>query len=105
MITKKQINLLVDTIAKKFNTTKIFLFGSYAYGKPALESDLDICVITDLGNKRKIELMRDIRREINLYFQISVDILLYDSNEFNKRSIHPATLEYKIIKQGILLNG
>lgn len=105
MITKKQINILADTIAKKFSTRKIFLFGSYAYGKPQFESDLDICIITDLGNKRKIELIRDIRREINLYFQIPIDILLYDNNEFNERSIHPATLEYKILKQGILING
>ena len=93
MITKKQIKILADTIAKKFSTRKIFLFGSYAYGEPESESDLDFCIITDLGNKRKIELIRDIRREINLNFQIPIDILLYDNNEFNERSIHQNTLE------------
>lgn len=105
MITKKQINILAETIAKKFSTRKIFLFGSYAYGEPESESDLDFCIITDLGNKRKIELIRDIRREISLNFQIPIDILLYDNNEFNERSIHQNTLEYKILKQGILING
>jgi len=105
MITKKQINRLADTIAKKFSTKKIFLFGSYAYGKPESESDLDFCIITDLGDKRKIDIIRDIRREINANFQIPIDILLYDNNEFNERSIHQNTLEYKILKQGILING
>ncbi len=81
------------------------MFGSYAYGKPQPESDLDFCILTDLGDKRKIELIRDIRREINFNFQIAIDILLYDNKEFNDRAIHQNTLEYKILKQGILING
>ena len=32
-------------VAKKFNPQKIILFGSYAYGKPAEDSDVDIVVI------------------------------------------------------------
>ena len=105
MITKTQIERLANTIAKKFGTRKIFLFGSYAYGKPQSESDLDLCIITDLGDKRKIELIRDIRREIILNFQIPLDILLYDNKEFNERSLLKNTLEYKILNKGILLNG
>ncbi len=105
MITKKQINRLANTIVKKFSTKKIYLFGSYAYGEPQSESDIDLCVITDLGNKRKIELIRNIRREINLNFQIPIDILLYDEKEFNERAIHQNTLEHQILNQGILING
>jgi len=105
MITKTQINILGNTIAKKFRTSKIFVFGSYAYGKPQSESDLDLCIITELGNKRKIELLRDIRREIYSTFQIPMDILLYDREEFNERANHKNTLEHKILKQGILING
>ena len=92
-------------IYEKKHNIKIFLFGSYAYGRPESESDLDLCIITDLGSKRKIELIRDIRREISLKFQIPIDILLYDNSEFNERAIHQNTLEYKILKQGILING
>ncbi len=32
-------------VAKKFNPQKIILFGSYAYGKPTEDSDVDILVI------------------------------------------------------------
>lgn len=105
MITKRQISVLADSISKKFNTTKIFLFGSYAYGKPSSDSDLDLCIVTELRSKRKIELLRDIRREINLSFRIPIDILLYDDKEFTERAIHQNTLEHKILKQGILING
>jgi len=55
-----------------------------------------LCIITDLGNKRKIELIRDIQREISLNLQIPMDILLYDNEEFNERAIHKTTLEHKI---------
>ena len=105
MITKGQINKLADTISKKFNTKKIFIFGSYANGKPKPDSDLDLCIVTELGTKRKIDLIRNIRKEINLILQYPIDVLLYDSKEFTARSIHQNTLEYKISKQGILING
>ncbi len=42
MISQKQIDLLADTISKKFKTKKIFLFGSYAYGKPGYERELEV---------------------------------------------------------------
>lgn len=32
-------------VAKQFNPQKIILFGSYAYGKPTEDSDVDILVI------------------------------------------------------------
>ncbi|MBT3208545.1 MAG: nucleotidyltransferase domain-containing protein [Bacteroidetes bacterium] len=76
MITKKQINVLAESIANKFDAKKIFLFGSFAYGELQARSDLDFCIITDLGKKRKIELIRDIRREISQISQKPIDILL-----------------------------
>lgn len=105
MISKEQINLLVETISQKFSPRKIFLFGSYAYGQPGSQSDLDLCIITDLGGKRKIDIIRDIRREVSSYFQIPMDILIYEDKEFNERANLNNTLEYKILKQGILING
>ncbi len=105
MISKEQIDLAADAIYKKFSTKKIFLFGSYANGKASSDSDLDLCVIADLGGKRKIDLIREIRREVSSYFRAPLDILLYDNNEFNKRANLHNTLEYKILKHGVLING
>ena len=105
MISNEQINSLANSIAEKFNTHKVFLFGSYADGKPTLYSDLDICVITDFKGKRKIELIREIRREISKSFHNSLDILLYEETEFNERAAVKNTLENSILKNGIILNG
>ena len=105
MITKDQINSIAKTIAVKFHTDNIFLFGSYAAGVPNIESDLDLCITTRLGSSRKIELIRAIRKEINNFFNIPIDILVYDNDEFQKRAAFKNTLEYQILNQGILLNG
>jgi predicted nucleotidyltransferase len=37
-------------IAERFHTDKIILFGSYAYGKPHAESDVDLMVIMPARN-------------------------------------------------------
>ncbi len=105
MITKEQINKIVSSIAKNFATKKIFLFGSYAHGEPNNDSDLDICVIADIGAERKINIIRNIRREISREFNNPMDIILYDEKEFNERAILKNTFEYSISKNGILING
>ncbi|OQX95386.1 hypothetical protein B6I21_05705 [candidate division KSB1 bacterium 4572_119] len=105
MITKEQINVIANQIADKIKTNKIYVFGSYAHGKPEVDSDLDLCIITDIGNRRKIELIREIRREIRQYYSVPLDVLVYDNKEFDKRSAHQNTLEYKILNQGVLVYG
>jgi len=100
MLNKNQINIFVDIISKKFKSKKIFLFGSNAYGKPQAESDIDICIVMYIGNKRKIELTREIRKEIYTFLNAPIDILIYDIDEFNERSLQPTTLENKILIMG-----
>ena len=42
---RKQIKLLCSAIAREFHPVKIVLFGSYASGRPHLESDVDLLVV------------------------------------------------------------
>ncbi|MGH7966030.1 MAG: nucleotidyltransferase domain-containing protein [Candidatus Binatia bacterium] len=43
--TPQQIQTLAQAIAQTFHPTKVILFGSYAYGSPTEESDVDLLVI------------------------------------------------------------
>ena len=47
--TKEEIRSVAEEIAKKFNPEKIILFGSYAWGEPDPESDVDLLVIMGDG--------------------------------------------------------
>ena len=44
-ISKPSIQKFARQVAKQFNPQKIILFGSYAYGKPTEDSDVDVLVI------------------------------------------------------------
>jgi len=44
-ITRRAISAFAQKAAKRFNPHKIILFGSYVYGKPTEDSDVDILVI------------------------------------------------------------
>ncbi|MFZ2969195.1 MAG: nucleotidyltransferase domain-containing protein [Sulfuricurvum sp.] len=64
---------------KPLNPTKIILFGSYAYGIPTEESDLDLCIIIEsIGTK--IEKKSKIRNALK-DIAIAKDILV-ESEEY-----------------------
>jgi len=44
-ISRRAISEFAQKAAKQFSPDKIILFGSYAYGKPGEDSDVDILVI------------------------------------------------------------
>ncbi len=45
MVAKREIRSLVSRIASEFRPERIILFGSYAYGKPNEDSDVDLLVL------------------------------------------------------------
>ncbi len=45
MITPSQIRQVSDEIARRFRPERIILFGSYAYGTPTEDSDVDLLVV------------------------------------------------------------
>ena len=82
------------------NPEKIILFGSYAYGVPNEDSDLDICVVKNYTNKYKEKLqMRELLNTIDM----PMDILnpKVDEFEFYKNEIN--SVYYDVDKQGELL--
>ena len=80
---KSELKKLADKIKEITPATKIYLFGSYAYGTPNEDSDIDLCILTD-ENKRKLEILREIRRNVG-DINYPLDILVYKTDEFNER--------------------
>ncbi len=80
---------------------KIYLFGSYAYGKADHNSDLDLCIITNDNNVRKRDLIRSIRKSISKVATKPIDILVYNQEDFLERAKVNSTLEHKITNEGV----
>jgi len=105
MQVSEQIEILKDTLKKDFAVKQIFIFGSHAYGQPDKDSDIDLCVITDLNNKRKIDIIREIRRQLIDLISNPLDILIYSEKEFKERADLESTLEHKILMNGLKVYG
>jgi len=100
---RNELNLELKKLAGKIKeitpATKIYLFGSYAYGTPTDESDIDLCILTD-ENKRKLEILREIRSNIG-DINYPLDILVYKTDEFNERVNNKYIMESKIYQDGV----
>ncbi|MEK7729802.1 MAG: nucleotidyltransferase domain-containing protein [candidate division KSB1 bacterium] len=105
MQTRAQVELAREVLARKFEAKQVILFGSQANGDAVQESDIDLCVITALKDKRKIELTREIRRELLDLITSPLDILVYGEEEFLERAKLSNTLEHKIMRDGIRIHG
>ena len=52
LVKHNQIRAFSNAIAREFRPRKIVLFGSYAYGNPTKDSDVDVLVIMPFDRKR-----------------------------------------------------
>ena len=93
--------IIVDTVPVE----SIYLFGSYAYGTPNKDSDLDLYVVfKDEMEMRELDAITAIRIAIDPVKKMTVDILGLKQNSFHDRKLY-ATLERKIAREGVKLYG
>ena len=95
-----------EIIKKDFNPEKIILFGSYAYGNPKENSDIDIFVIKDIERNQIREfklLILDKLRKIIVNNKIDIDILVNNRTNIDER-INMGDLFYKeVIDKGRII--
>ena len=82
MITQEQIEKLLKIIVDKYEPEKVILFGSYAYGNPGKDSDLDLLVVKDTNLPRH-KRAREIRKHIWGLTEIPKDIIVYTQKEID----------------------
>jgi len=102
---RDELNTIKEIIIKTVPVGRIFLFGSYADGKPNIDSDLDIYVVmSDNAKIKEIDAMKLIRKAIRDKKTVPVDIMVGKENKFNRRK-SSITIERQIEQDGILLYG
>lgn len=102
MINKKVIEEVKNRLVKTYDPIEIYLFGSYAWGKPTEDSDLDLLIIVDKSDEKSYK--RPIPGYDALFgMEISKDIIIYTKKEFEERSNNITTLGYKIKNDGELI--
>ena len=83
MIDHAQIRKFSEAVARKFRPEKIILFGSYGYGQPTEDSDVDLLVIMPRtrahGERMSVRIRHAVPRDFPL------DLLVRTPAEVSKR--------------------
>ena len=95
-----QIKNLCRQIVEGFNPQKIILFGSYAYGKPNADSDIDLLVVM-VYEGNELEQMVKVRRRLKSTFPL--DVLVKTPAQLKERSEMGDFFIREIIEKGKIL--
>lgn len=83
MIDWADIRRYCKAIAREFRPRRIVVFGSYAYGHPTEDSDVDVLVVMPFSKRRRVRPSLEIRRRISAGFP--VDILVRAPEDVARR--------------------
>ena len=100
-----ELDKLKELIIKAIPVEQIYLFGSYAYGTPHKDSDLDLYVVLkDEVQMRELDAGLQIRFAIARKKSMPVDIIAKKKSAFLDR-LNDITLERKVTRDGIRIYG
>ena len=100
-IIEKKLPGIVKKIAEQFKPGKIILFGSYAWGSPGPDSDVDLFIVKNTDKKR-IERGQEIER-ILWGSGIPIDALVYTPEEVEEKNRSGDIFFQHILKNGKVL--
>jgi predicted nucleotidyltransferase len=100
----EKIDSIKESILKNTPAKYIYLFGSYAYGKPTDKSDIDIYLVLPDNTSNILEIYRKIMVDLGIKKIFFVDLLLVRENEFNIRK-NEHLLERTVYQKGKMLYG
>ncbi len=102
---RKTIAEILEGIIKGYKPKKVILFGSYAYGEPSEDSDIDLLIIKNTDKRpidRWIEVKRLLRDKNRM---LPVSPLVYTEKEIEERIAIGDFFVEEIFEKGELLYG
>ena len=102
---KNELDKIVSTLADTGIVSKVILFGSYATGKETPDSDIDLCVLTPVKDRRPLDVGIDLRVKLYDVQETALDLLTYNQDDFLSQAKHPGSFQRHIIEHGVVLYG
>lgn len=100
MISHRDIKRVCAQIAQGFRPQRIILFGSYAYGRPTPDSDVDLLVIMPLKG-RATEMAVEISSRLEHRFPI--DLLVRSPEEVKQRLAWNDFFLREVTEKGVVM--
>lgn len=101
MVTQEDIQATCNDIVREFNPLQIILFGSYAYGTPTENSDVDLLVVMDIPEAETSQQASEIWQRIP--YRFSMDLLVRSPKEIAYRVLHNDWFLREILEKGNVL--
>lgn len=103
-ITPEQIENAKQRLVDAYHPTKIYIFGSYAWGKPDEDSDLDLMVVVPSS----YTFSKNHRRTYDGYMALAgvgfpKELIVLTEEEFAARSTDRIYLAFKVKNDGICI--
>ena len=103
MVTRQEIQATCDDIVREFAPLQVILFGSYAYGTPTEDSDVDLLVVMDIPKSEFTRKAIEIRQRISYCF--GMDLLVRSPEEIAYRVSYNDWFLREITEKGEILHG
>ena len=101
MITRADIQATCDDIGREFDPLQVILFGSYAYGTPTEDSDVDLLVVMEIPESETTCQASEIWQRIP--YRFSMDLLVRSPKEIAYRVSHNDWFLREILERGDVL--
>ena len=103
MVALQDIQATCDDIVREFAPIQVILFGSYAYGTPTEDSDVDLLVVMPIPKSETRRQEVEIRQRIPRRFR--VDVLVRAPEEIAYRVSYNDWFLREILERGNILYG
>ncbi|MFN0280315.1 MAG: nucleotidyltransferase domain-containing protein [Pyrinomonadaceae bacterium] len=100
MDVQAHIKRVCSQIVERFRPQKVILFGSYAYGTPTANSDIDLLVVMPFDGRVHEQAVK-IRRELDSSFPL--DLLVRTPEQIRERVEMEDFFMREIVEQGKVL--
>ena len=103
MVTRQEIQAITDDIVREFAPLQVILFGSYAYGTPTEDSDVDLLVVMDIPKSEFTRKAIEIRQRIS--YRFGLDLFVRSPEEIAYRVSYNDWFLREITEKGEVLHG
>ncbi len=103
MVTREDIQATCDDIVREFSPLQVILFGSYAYGTPTEDSDVDLLIVMDIPESEARRHAVEIRERIPARFPM--DLFVRSQEDMAYRISYNDWFLREITERGKVLYG
>jgi uncharacterized protein len=99
MLTRAEIDKLVERIVERAEPERVIVFGSYAKGRATARSDLDLCVVKE--THLPMELRATDLLPLLAHSLVHVDVHVYTPEEMEAYGREEYSFVHTILRSGI----